>query len=157
MNSEIERKFLVKDASFIKESYQKKYFIQGFLNTNPHRVVRVRVTETDAFLTIKGITSKSGTTRFEWEKEIPVEEGKLLLQLCEEGVIEKHRYFVKKQNHIFEIDVFEGDNNGLTVAEVELSHENEKFETPNWLGKEVTGDSKYYNSSLSLNPFKNWT
>lgn len=156
MNTEIERKFLVKDLSFINESFEKQYFTQGFLNTDPLRVVRVRVTNNNAFLTIKGITSKSGTTRFEWEKEIDIKEGKQLLLLCEKGIIEKHRYLIKKKNHIFEVDVFLGDNKGLVVAEIELTHEDEEFEIPNWLGEEVTGDPKYYNSCLSKFPFKSW-
>lgn len=156
MHTEIERKFLVKDPSFVHQSFQKKYFIQGFLNTDPHRVVRVRVTDTEAFLTIKGISSENGTSRFEWEKEISIQEGNQLLQLCEPGIIEKHRYLIKSNKHIFEVDVFLGDNKGLIIAEIELDHENEKFETPNWLGKEVTGETKYYNSTLSKTPFTKW-
>lgn len=156
MNLEIERKFLVNNSSFTEESYQKKYLTQGFLNTDPNRVVRVRVTDKTAFLTIKGISSKNGTTRFEWEKKITIEEGRQLLLLCEEGVIEKYRYLIQKKNHTYEVDVFLGENEGLIVAEIELTHENEIFEIPDWLGAEVTGHTKYYNSALSKNPYKKW-
>ena len=157
MNLEIERKFLITNTNFKKESYQKKYIQQGFLNSDKNRVVRVRIIEEKAYLTIKGVSDKSGTSRFEWEKEISVQEAKALMNLCEKGVIEKYRYFHKLDNHIFEIDEFLGDNEGLIIAEVELKNKNEVFIKPSYLGKEVTGDEKYYNSNLSKVPFKNWT
>ena len=156
MNLEIERKFLIINTNFKKESYQKKYIQQGFLNTDKNRVVRVRIIEEKAYLTIKGVSDKSGTSRFEWEKEISLQEAKSLMNLCEKGVIEKYRYFHKLENHVFEIDEFLGDNYGLIIAEVELKNKNEVFIKPSYLGKEVTGDEKYYNSNLSKIPFKDW-
>jgi len=107
-------------------------------------------------LTIKGATNESGLSRFEWEKEIPVDEASALLQLCEKGVIDKTRFEVKMGNHIFEVDEFYGENEGLIVAEIELKSETESFEKPNWLSKEVTNDVRYYNSYLSKNPYKKW-
>ena len=156
MNLEIERKFLVKNDEFKREASSKNYIKQGFLNSNKERTVRVRIMDDSAFLTIKGKSNQQGTTRFEWEQEIAIQEAKELLLLAEKGMIEKYRYFVKSKKHTFEIDVFLGDNEGLVVAEIELKSENETFQKPNWLGKEVTGDIKYYNSSLSKFPFKSW-
>lgn len=154
--TEIERKFLVNNLSFIKASYDSNRIEQGYLNSNKDRAVRVRIKNNKGFLTIKGASNKSGTTRFEWEKEISVTEATQLLAICEPGVISKTRYLVKSNQHTFEVDVFDGDNKGLIVAEVELTSENEVFEKPDWLGKEVTGEVKYYNSQLSKNPYKNW-
>jgi adenylate cyclase len=156
MNIEIERKFLVKTDTFKEESYQKKYIKQGFLNSDKNRVVRIRIADNDAFITVKGKSNRAGTTRFEWEKEIKKTAAEKLLLLCELTIIEKTRFLVKKGNHVFEIDEFYGENKGLLIAEIELSSENETFEKPSWLGKEVTGDLKYYNSVLSKKPFKNW-
>jgi adenylate cyclase len=156
MSLEIERKFLVKNLDFKIESFEKKYIKQGYLNADKNRTVRVRVANTKAFLTIKGKSNKAGTTRFEWEKEIAISEAEELLLLCEPSTIEKHRYLVKKGKHTFEVDEFLGDNLGLIVAEIELNFENETFDKPNWLAKEVTGVLKYYNSSISKLPFKNW-
>lgn len=153
---EIERKFLVKNTEFKKEAFQKKYIKQAFLNSDKNRTVRVRIKDEEAFLTIKGISNKEGTTRFEWEKQISIEEAKSLFDLCEKGEIEKYRYLVKSGKHTFEVDEFLGENKGLYVAEIELEHEEEQFLKPNWLAKEVTGDTKYYNSCISKNPFKNW-
>ena len=154
---EIERKFLVKSEAFKTEAFKQTEIIQGYLNSHKERAVRVRVKGDKGFLTIKGASSNSGLSRFEWEKEISVEEAKLLLKLCEKGVIEKMRYEVKKGTHIFEIDEFFGDNKGLVVAEVELNSETETFLKPNWLGEEVTGQIKYYNSQLSKSPFNAWS
>ncbi|MFY0631979.1 MAG: CYTH domain-containing protein [Flavobacteriaceae bacterium] len=156
MGVEIERKFLVANSDYQKMSFQKKYIQQGFLNSDKNRVVRVRIIDKKGFLTIKGITNSSGTTRFEWEKEILVDEAKELMKLCEKGIIEKYRYYHKVGNHIFEVDEFLGDNKGLIIAEVELENENESFEKPNYLGDEVSGDEKYFNSNLSKHSFKNW-
>ncbi len=157
MNStEIERKFLVQNLDFIDESYKNNIIKQGYLNSHKERAVRVRIKNNKGYLTIKGASNESGTTRFEWEKEINIEEAEQLLSLCEPGIISKTRYLVKNKNHLFEIDVFEEDNKGLIVAEIELNHENETFDTPIWLGKEVTGQIKYYNSQLSKIPYKNW-
>ncbi|MFD0993912.1 CYTH domain-containing protein [Tenacibaculum geojense] len=156
MSLEIERKFLVTSDDFKQNAYQKTYIKQGFLNSDKNRVVRVRITDTNGFLTIKGKSNTSGTTRFEWEKEISLQEATQLLALCEEGIIEKTRYFIKQNKHIFEVDEFLGDNLGLCIAEIELENEHEVFTKPDWLGNEVTGDVKYYNSAISKNPYKNW-
>ena len=156
MSIEIERKFLVLNTNFKKEYNNSKYIIQGFLNSDKNRVVRIRVIDDKAFLTIKGKSNKTGTTRFEWEKEINKHEAEKLLLLCEPSIIEKTRYYIKKGNHIYEIDEFLGDNKGLVIAEIELESENEVFVKPTWLGKEVTGETKYYNSNISKLPFKDW-
>jgi CYTH domain-containing protein len=156
MSLEIERKFLVKNEDFKNECYQKKLVKQGYLNSDKSRTVRVRIADDKGFITIKGKSNTAGTTRFEWEKEIDVLEAEQLLLLCEPSIIDKTRFYVKNENHIFEVDEFYSDNKGLIVAEVELNSENEFFKKPSWLGKEVTGTIKYYNSSLSKNPFKNW-
>ena len=153
---EIERKFLVKSTAFKQDAISQKKIVQGYLNSNPERTVRIRTKGESAFLTIKGKGNDSGTTRLEWETEIPFEDALQLLPLCEKGVIDKIRYEVKFGYHIFEVDEFFGDNAGLLIAEIELREENEKFEKPYWLGKEVTGDNRYYNSYLSSNPFKDW-
>jgi adenylate cyclase len=134
----------------------KKNIAQGYLNTNPERTVRIRIANEKAFLTIKGIGNESGMTRFEWEKEIPLYEAKSLLLLCEKGVIEKTRYEIPVGNHLYEVDEFYGENQGLIVAEIELTAENEAFEKPDWLGIEVTNNERYYNAYLSRNPFKDW-
>ncbi|MCI6328435.1 MAG: CYTH domain-containing protein [Bacteroidales bacterium] len=155
MAQEIEKKFLV--AGEFKESAKKATRItQGYLSSVPERTVRVRVKGEKGYITVKGIGNDSGASRFEWEKEIPVEDVRDLLKICEPGVIDKTRYLVDCDGHTFEVDEFYGDNDGLVVAEVELSDENEAFTRPSWLGEEVTGDKKYYNSMLMKNPYKNW-
>ena len=153
---EIERKFLTTSEAFKKEAFAENRITQGYLSSVPERTVRIRIKGNKALLTIKGASNESGLSRFEWEKEIPVEEATALLNLCEKGVVYKTRFEVKVGNHIFEIDEFYGENTGLIVAEVELKSENEAFEKPIWLGKEVTNDNRYYNSNLSKNPFANW-
>lgn len=153
---EIERKFLVTSARYKEEAIDATTIVQGFLNTAPERTVRVRIYGTKGFLTVKGKSSASGTTRFEWEKEISVKEAEQLMALCEEYSIEKVRYRVQVGNHIFEVDEFLGNNKGLTVAEIELQDENEPFKKPDWLGREVTGVAKYYNSQLSKTPYTLW-
>jgi len=155
MAQEIERKFLVKGdyKPFVTKSMR---ITQGYLSSVPERTVRVRIKGEKGFITIKGKGSASGATRFEWEKEIPVPEVKELLNLCEAGIIDKTRNIVEAGKHIYEIDEFYGENEGLVMAEVELSSEDEAFEKPDWLGEEVTGDSRYYNSMLMKNPFKSW-
>jgi adenylate cyclase len=153
---EIERKYLVTNCDFIMESKENFRIVQGYLNSNPERTVRVRIKGGKGFLTIKGIGNESGMTRFEWEKEITVSEAEALLLLCEKGAIDKIRYNVIFENHLFEVDVFQGENEGLIVAEIELQSENETFSKPNWLGNEVTSDERYYNSFLSNRPFKYW-
>lgn len=156
MALEIERKFLVKNNDFKTDSYTSYPIKQGYLSTNKNSVVRIRITDNKGFITIKGKPNASGTSRYEWEKEIPKTEAEDLFLLCDKNKIEKIRYLVKKGKHTFEIDEFFGDNKGLIVGEVELSDEHETFEKPTWLDKEVTGDNRYYNYSLMVNPFKNW-
>ena len=153
---EIERKFLVKSDAFKAEATASYKIAQGYLNSNPERTVRIRIKGEKGFITIKGIGNASGMSRFEWEKEIPIDEAKQLLSLCEQGIIEKTRFEVKVGNHLYEIDEFYGANKGLLLAEVELTFETEKIEMPNWLGVEVTKDSRYYNAYLSQHPFCNW-
>jgi adenylate cyclase len=153
---EIERKFLVKSDTFKAEAFKKTKIKQGFLSTHKERTVRVRLKNDIGFLTVKGQSTADGLSRFEWEKEITKADAEALLKLCEPTIIEKERYEVKVKNHTFEIDVFFGDNEGLIMAEVELETENETFEKPHWLGKEVTGQIKYYNSQISKQPFKTW-
>ena len=153
---EIERKFLVTSDVFKKEAHQKFRIIQGFLNRDPERTVRVRLKDDTGILTVKGLSSNDGLSRFEWEKDILKNDAKALLEFCEEGVIDKLRYEIKVDKHIFEVDEFFGDNEGLVIAEVELSSEDEVFTKPNWLGEEVTGDIKYYNSQLSKQPYNTW-
>ena len=155
MAQEIERKFLV-GGEYKSSAFKSVRITQGYLSSVPQRTVRVRVKGKKGFITVKGAGSASGASRFEWEKEIPLEDAEALLEICEPGVIDKTRYLVKVGNHTFEVDEFYGDNEGLTVAEVELSSEDEAFEKPSWLGREVTGDPRYYNSALVKNPYKNW-
>jgi len=157
MNSvEIERKFLVTNLEFIKDSFENNRIEQGYLNSDKERAVRVRIKKNKGYLTIKGQSNTSGTTRFEWEKEIDIQEAQQLLAIAEPGAILKTRYLVKNDQHVFEVDVFDGDNEGLVIAEIELDNENEHFKKPSWLGTEVTGQVKYYNSQLTKNPFKKW-
>ena len=156
MMIEIERKFLVTSDVFKEESFKQYRITQGFLSTDPERTVRVRVKGELGFLTIKGLSNTSGASRFEWEKEIELEEAKALLEICKKGVIDKIRYEVNSGNHIYEIDEFFGDNQGLIIAEIELNSEEETFKKPDWLGNEVTGNVKYYNSQLSTKPFCEW-
>jgi len=156
MAQEIERKFLVKSNDFKEESFNKTKIVQGFLSTVPERTVRIRIRGDKGYITVKGIGNKSGASRFEWEKEISVEDAENLLKISEPGVIDKTRFNVKVGEHTFEVDEFYGENEGLTVAEVELSSEDENFVKPKWLGEEVTGQVKYYNSMLMKNPYKDW-
>ncbi len=153
---EIERKFLVKSEAYKNEATSKKRIVQGFLNTHPNRTVRVRIKGDKGFLTIKGISNETGTSRFEWEKEIDPKEAEALLNLCEETIIDKTRYEIPIGGFIFEVDEFHKANEGLVIAEIELQGENEEFERPEWLGEEVTGQIKYYNSQLSKQPFGRW-
>ena len=151
---EIERKFLVA-GDFRGEVSGASRIIQGFLSSAPGRTVRVRIRDDKGYLTVKG--PAQGLTRFEWEKEIPAAEAEQLLQLCEPGAIDKTRYLVPAADgHVWEVDEFHGDNAGLVVAEIELGAEDEPFERPAWLGAEVTGDRRYYNSSLTHCPYKDW-
>jgi adenylate cyclase len=153
---EIERKFLVLNSDYKNTAARSFEIAQGYLNTNPHRTVRVRIKGNKAFLTVKGIGNQSGTTRFEWEKEITVNEARELLNLCEEGLIDKIRYEVPVGHYVYEVDEFRGANQGLIIAEIELKNEQENFPKPNWIGEEVTGKNQYYNAYLNQNPYKNW-
>ena len=153
---EIERKFLVTSDVYKAKAFKTVRIIQGFLNTHPDRTVRVRLKDDKGMLTVKGKSLNNGLTRMEWETPLAKEDAIALLELCEEGLIDKLRYLVKVENHTFEVDEFLKDNEGLVVAEVELNSEGETFKRPKWLGKEVTGDTKYYNSQLSQHPYNTW-
>lgn len=153
---EIERKFLVKSNDFKEVAFTQHKIAQGYLSSIPERTVRVRIKGQKGFITIKGISNQGGMSRFEWENEIPLDEAQELLKLCEKGKIEKTRYEVKIGKHIVEVDEFYGENEGLIMAEIELESEDEVFEKPEWLGVEVTSDTRYYNAYLSKNPFKDW-
>ena len=155
MAQEIERKFLVK-GDFKKDVSKQMRITQGYLSSVPERTVRVRIKGDKGFITIKGIGNTSGASRYEWEKEIPVGEVQELLKICEPGVIDKTRYLVKHGDHTYEVDEFYGDNEGLVIAEVELQSADESFAKPEWLGEEVTGDVRYYNSMLMKTPYKEW-
>lgn len=154
--TEIERKFLVSSTIFKEEAFTKNRIKQGYLSSHPERTVRVRLKGDKGFLTIKGISNESGLSRFEWEKEIPIDEAEELLLLCEKGIIDKMRFEVKYGHHIVEIDEFYGANDGLILAEIELESELDTFERPTWIGEEVTNDKRFYNSYLSNNPYKYW-
>jgi adenylate cyclase len=156
MAQEIERKFLVLNDGYKTEAFNAFRIRQGYLSTHFERSVRVRIKADKGYLTIKGATNESGVARFEWEKEIPVREAEELLSICEPGVIDKIRYEIKCGNYIFEVDEFFGDNHGLVIAEVELKNEDEVYSKPEWLGEEVTGAQKYYNSMLVKMPFSQW-
>ncbi|TDG36390.1 CYTH domain-containing protein [Pedobacter changchengzhani] len=156
MAQEIEKKFLVIGNDFKKEAFESSKIIQGYLSSVPERTVRIRIRDQSGFITIKGIGNQSGASRFEWEKEMPLNEAEALIKLCEPGVIDKTRYKVKTNGGTFEVDEFHGENNGLVVAEIELANENDAFDRPNWIGKELTGDKKYYNAMLMKSPFSKW-
>lgn len=155
MAQEIERKFLV-NGEFMPFVTKSTRITQGYLSSVPERTVRVRIKGEKGYITIKGIGSDSGASRYEWEKEIPVSEVDDLLKICEPGVIDKTRHHVVAGKHTYEVDEFYGENQGLIVAEIELSSENEDFIKPEWLGTEVTGDVKYYNSMLMKHPYTKW-
>jgi len=156
MPLEIERKFLVKGS--FKELATKSYQIsQGYLSSVPERTVRIRIKDEAAFITIKGKSTANGTTRYEWEKQINKEEAQELLKMCEPGIIAKTRFIIPASLELFfEVDEFYDENQGLILAEIELNDENQAFERPEWLGKEVTGDKRYYNTALSKHPFGKW-
>ncbi len=153
---EVERKFLVKSNAYKNEAKTQTRIVQGFLNTDPERTVRVRIKGNKGFLTVKGKGNDTGTTRFEWEKEISFSDATDLIDLCEAVILEKIRYEIPVGKHVYEVDEFLGENKGLVVAEVELQHEDEVFDRPAWLGEEVTGEVKYYNSQLSRHPYQDW-
>jgi CYTH domain-containing protein len=154
---EIERKFLVLDDSYKQLSYAASHIAQGYICSERGRTVRVRIRDERAYLTIKGPSENNGLSRYEFEREIPLEDARQMLQFCEPGIIDKTRWLVKSGHHTFEVDEFHGENEGLVVAEVELSSEDETFEKPHFIGKEVTGDRRYYNSQLCANPYRTWS
>lgn len=157
MAQEIERKFLIA-GDYKSEAYASLRITQGYLSRVPERVVRIRIKGDKGFITIKGTTNDTGLSRFEWEKEIPLADAQALLKMAEPGVIDKTRHLIKNTDgkHIWEVDEFYGDNEGLIIAEIELESESDLFDKPSWLGKEVTGDKRYYNAYLSENPYKTW-
>lgn len=156
MAQEIERKFLVKDSRFKELAFSSSRIAQGYICSSRGRTVRVRIRDEKGYLTIKGPAGENGLSRYEWEKEIPFDEAQELMKLCEPGMIDKTRYLVQSGSHVFEVDEFYGENEGLIVAEVELSSENESFEKPDFIGEEVTGIAKYYNSFLMKFPYTKW-
>jgi CYTH domain-containing protein len=155
MSTEIERKFLV-CGDFIDQATEVTEIVQGYLSSSPDRTVRVRVRGEKGYITVKGLADDSGIARYEWEKEIPVDDARELLKLCEPTPVEKTRYLVHYGRHSFEVDVFHGANSGLVMAEIELLTADEAFEKPPWLGEEVSGDPRYYNSALSVKPYSRW-
>jgi adenylate cyclase len=155
MANEIERKFLV-TGNFKSQATSSLHITQGYLSSIPGRTVRIRIRGEKGYLTIKGMSNESGTTRFEWEKEIDIDDANNLLKICEPGIIDRTRFLVPCGNFTFEVDEFYGENEGLILAEIELTAENDNFEKPAWLGEEVTGDIRFYNTNLVKNPFNNW-
>ena len=155
MGREIERKFLVR-GEYKSQAYAQSRIVQGYICSARGRTVRVRIRDAKGYLTIKGAADAAGLSRYEWEKEIPLIEAQELMKLCEPGVIDKTRYLVRCGKHVFEVDEFYGDNEGLVVADVELASVDEDFEKPDFIGEEVTGDVRYYNSQLMKHPYKQW-
>ncbi|WP_455641029.1 CYTH domain-containing protein [Parabacteroides sp.] len=155
MATEIERKFLVK-GDFSKEVISSQRIVQGYICSQPGRTVRVRIRGEKGFLTIKGPSDDKGLSRYEFEQEIPLADAEQLLKLCEPGAIDKVRHLVPAGVHTWEVDVFHGANEGLVMAEIELSSEDEPFGKPAWLGEEVSGDRRYYNSMLTKAPYTGW-
>ena len=155
MAQEIERKFLV-SGEFKSQAFAQDRIIQGYICSTQGRTVRVRIRDNKGYLTIKGASNVSGTSRYEWEQELPLAEAEELMKLCEPGVIDKTRYLVRCGKHVFKVDEFYGDNEGLIVAEVELASEDEAFEKPSFIAEEVTGDRRYYNSQLMKKPYRTW-
>lgn len=156
MAIEIERKFLVKDTTYKELAFSSSRIAQGYICSARGRTVRVRIRDNQGYLTIKGPSEEGGLSRYEWEKEITLDDAQELMKICEPGIIDKTRYLVRSGSHIFEVDEFYGDNEGLVIAEVELKDENESFDKLDFIGEEVTGIVKYYNSFLMRQPFKSW-
>ena len=153
---EIERKFLVRDNSFVDEAYKKCRIVQGYICSDIGRSVRVRIRDNEGFLTIKSATNERGWSRYEFETPIPLKDAEELMGLCMPGIIDKIRHYVKVGCHTWEVDIFHGENEGLVMAEIELEYEEESFELPVWAGQEVSGDAGYYNSMLAKHPFLKW-
>ncbi|MBO4840599.1 MAG: CYTH domain-containing protein [Bacteroidaceae bacterium] len=157
MHFEIERKFLVV-GEFKNRAYNHTHIQQGYIASGNGRTVRVRIRDDKGYLTIKGPSGKEGLSRYEFEREIPLQDAQDLMQICEPGIIDKTRYLVKSPDgiHTWEVDEFHGDNDGLIMAEIELGAEDEAFQKPDFIGREVTGDRRFYNSHMRKNPFKLW-
>ena len=156
MALEIERKFLVLDDSYKHEAFSSSHIRQGYICSERGRTVRIRIRDNEAFLTIKGPSLDGGLSRYEFEQSIPIDDAEKLMTLCDEGIIDKTRWLVKSGDHTFEVDEFHGDNDGLVMAEVELKNVQDTPKMPHFIGKEVTGDRRYYNSQLRRNPYKLW-
>jgi CYTH domain-containing protein len=148
MHKEIERKFLVNSDDYKDQAQCQYNIIQGFLNKDKNRTVRIRIKDNKGFITVKGISSENGLSRLEWEKEIKQDDAKDLLQLCEKPLLVKTRFEILFKGKLYEVDEFHENHQGLVIAEIELKKESESFEKPDWLGKEVTGNKAYYNSQL---------
>lgn len=155
MPLEIERKFLVR-GEYKNLASSSTHIMQGYICSGRGRTVRVRIRDNKGYLTIKGASLDGGLSRYEFEKEITLDEAERLMSLCEPGIIDKRRYLVPFEGHTFEVDEFYGENEGLTMAEVELGATDEAFAKPDFLGREVTGDRRFYNSSLRTYPFGEW-
>ena len=156
MALEIERKFLVLDDSYKHEAYASSHIRQGYICSDRGRTVRIRIRDEHAYITIKGPSLDGGLSRYEFEQEIPMDDAEKLMTLCEPGIIDKTRWLVKSGQHTVEVDEFHGENDGLVMAEVELSNPDEKPILPHFIGKEVTGDRRYYNSQLRCHPYSTW-
>lgn len=154
MGKEIEKKFLLKNDNWKSAVVSTHEIKQGYLNSTPERVVRLRIKDQIGVLTIKG--KMVGLTRPEFEYEIPYTEALEILKLCESGIISKTRYIVVHNQKNWEIDIFHDENEGLKVAEIELESESETFDLPDWTGEEVSSDARYLNSNLISSPYKNW-
>ena len=155
MHIEIERKFLV-IGEYKHLAYNVTPIKQGYFATEPGKTVRIRIRGEKAYLTIKGTTDSTGLSRYEFETEIPLDDAEQMLKLCKPGAVIKDRYLVKSGDHIVEVDEFHGDNEGLTIAEIELNAPDEEYEAPDFLGREVTGDPRYYSKYLLTRPYKLW-
>lgn len=156
MALEIERKYLVLDSSYKHEAYSSSHIRQGYICSERGRSVRIRIRDEHAYLTIKGPSLDGGLSRYEFEQQIPFDDAQKLMTLCEPGIIDKTRWLVRSGNHIFEVDEFHADNDGLVVAEVELNNPTEAPLLPHFIGQEVTGDRRYYNSQLRRHPYTQW-
>ena len=156
MALEIERKFLVLDSSYKHEAFASSHIRQGYICSDRGRTVRIRIRDEHAYITIKGPSLDGGLSRYEFEQEIPMDDAEKLLTLCEPGIIDKTRWLVKSGQHTIEVDEFHGENDGLIMAEVELKSRSEEPILPHFIGKEVTGDRRYYNSQLRCHPYSTW-
>ena len=156
MALEIERKFLVLDTSYKHEAFASSHIRQGYICSDRGRTVRIRIRDEHAYITIKGPSLDGGLSRYEFEQEIPMADAENLMTLCEPGIIDKTRWLVKSGLHTFEVDEFHGENDGLVMAEVELKSRTDEPVLPHFIGKEVTGDRRYYNSQLRRCPYTTW-